>query len=298
MSVKIRHVTGMPGKKNVIMYGCCPEPYVDITFTIKIRRRTLYYFFNLIVPCVLISSMALLGFTLPPDCGEKLTLEITILLSLTVFLNLVAESMPTTSEAVPLIGTYFNCIMFMVASSVVLTLVVLNYHHRTADIHTMGPWVKCFFLLWLPWILCMQRPGKDISFKAIKSRYTDRRGMELRERSSRSLLANVLDIDDDFRASVLSHRAAYNNGAAASTSSPASESRTVCNYSARELQLILQEVRHITDYMRKQEEDQEVINDWKYAAMVVDRFCLIVFTFFTLVATVAVLYSAPHIIVE
>lgn len=68
------HFTGMPGQKNVINYACCPEPYVDITFTIKIRRRTLYYFFNLIVPCVLISSMALLGFTLPPDCGEKLTL--------------------------------------------------------------------------------------------------------------------------------------------------------------------------------------------------------------------------------
>ncbi|XP_050425104.1 acetylcholine receptor subunit alpha-type acr-16-like isoform X2 [Adelges cooleyi] len=289
------YLLGMPGKKNVIMYACCPEPYVDITFQIKIRRRTLYYFFNLIVPCVLISSMALLGFTLPPDCGEKLTLEITILLSLTVFLNLVAESMPTTSEAVPLIGTYFNCIMFMVASSVVLTLVVLNYHHRSADIHTMGPWVKCFFLLWLPWILCMQRPGRDISFKAIRSRYTERRGMELRERSSRSLLANVLDIDDDFRASVLSHRP-FNSGA--STSSPASETRSVCTYSARELQLILHEVRYITDYMKKQDDDQEVKNDWKYAAMVVDRFCLIIFTFFTLVATVAVLYSAPHIIVE
>lgn len=64
----------MPGKKNTIMYQCCPEPYVDVTFTIQIRRRTLYYFFNLIVPCVLISSMALLGFTLPPDSGEKLTL--------------------------------------------------------------------------------------------------------------------------------------------------------------------------------------------------------------------------------
>lgn len=64
----------MPGMKNVKSYACCPEPYVDITFTIMIRRRTLYYFFNLIVPCVLISSMALLGFTLPPDCGEKLTL--------------------------------------------------------------------------------------------------------------------------------------------------------------------------------------------------------------------------------
>lgn len=65
---------GMPGQKNTITYQCCPEPYVDVTFTIQIRRRTLYYFFNLIVPCVLISSMALLGFTLPPDSGEKLTL--------------------------------------------------------------------------------------------------------------------------------------------------------------------------------------------------------------------------------
>lgn len=65
---------GMPGIKNTINYACCPEPYVDVTFTIQIRRRTLYYFFNLIVPCVLISSMALLGFTLPPDSGEKLTL--------------------------------------------------------------------------------------------------------------------------------------------------------------------------------------------------------------------------------
>uniref|UniRef100_A0A1A9W6S8 Neurotransmitter-gated ion-channel transmembrane domain-containing protein n=1 Tax=Glossina brevipalpis TaxID=37001 RepID=A0A1A9W6S8_9MUSC len=66
---------GVPGKRNEIYYNCCPEPYIDITFTIIIRRRTLYYFFNLIIPCVLIASMALLGFTLPPDSGEKLSLE-------------------------------------------------------------------------------------------------------------------------------------------------------------------------------------------------------------------------------
>lgn len=74
----------MPGKKNTIVYACCPEPYVDVTFTIQIRRRTLYYFFNLIVPCVLISSMALLGFTLPPDSGEKLTLGRLLVFTMTV----------------------------------------------------------------------------------------------------------------------------------------------------------------------------------------------------------------------
>ena len=65
---------GCPGKRNVMFYQCCPEPYVDVTFEIRIRRRTLYYFCNLILPCVLIASMAVLGFTLPPDCGEKLSL--------------------------------------------------------------------------------------------------------------------------------------------------------------------------------------------------------------------------------
>lgn len=66
--------SGVPGKRNEIYYNCCPEPYIDITFAVVIRRKTLYYFFNLIVPCVLIASMALLGFTLPPDSGEKLSL--------------------------------------------------------------------------------------------------------------------------------------------------------------------------------------------------------------------------------
>ena len=65
---------GVPATRNEVIYECCPEPYLDITFVIKIRRRTIYYFFNLIVPCVLIASMAVLGFTLPPDSGEKLSL--------------------------------------------------------------------------------------------------------------------------------------------------------------------------------------------------------------------------------
>ena len=64
----------VPAVRNVKYYTCCDEPYLDITFIIKIRRRTLYYFFNLIVPCLLISSMAVLDFTLPPDSGEKLSL--------------------------------------------------------------------------------------------------------------------------------------------------------------------------------------------------------------------------------
>ncbi|XP_034135104.1 acetylcholine receptor subunit alpha-type acr-16 isoform X5 [Drosophila guanche] len=291
------YLLAMPGKKNTIVYACCPEPYVDITFTIQIRRRTLYYFFNLIVPCVLISSMALLGFTLPPDSGEKLTLGVTILLSLTVFLNLVAETLPQVSDAIPLLGTYFNCIMFMVASSVVLTVVVLNYHHRTADIHEMPPWIKSVFLQWLPWILRMGRPGRKITRKTIllSNRMKE---LELKERSSKSLLANVLDIDDDFRHTISGSQTAIGSSASFGRPTTVEEHHTAIGCNHKDLHLILKELQFITSRMRKADDEAELISDWKFAAMVVDRFCLIVFTLFTIIATVTVLLSAPHIIVQ
>ena len=65
---------GMPASRNEKQYDCCPERYVDVTFTVHVRRRTLFYVFNLIIPCALISSMALLTFTLPPESGEKISL--------------------------------------------------------------------------------------------------------------------------------------------------------------------------------------------------------------------------------
>nr|CAI5824587.1 unnamed protein product [Callosobruchus analis] len=302
---------GVPGKRNEIYYNCCPEPYIDITFVIIIRRRTLYYFFNLIVPCVLIASMAVLGFTLPPDSGEKLSLGVTILLSLTVFLNMVAETMPATSDAVPLLGTYFNCIMFMVASSVVSTILILNYHHRNADTHEMSHWIRVVFLYWLPWILRMHRPGDGSDYGGSPNRpVTSERkpihfpDVELKERSSKSLLANVLDIDDDFRHNyrggvwICRQNEEGSNGASGQRLQDSIVTNHTCITADYELTMILKEIRFITDQLRKEDEAACITRDWKFAAMVVDRLCLIIFTLFTIIATLAVLFSAPHIIVS
>lgn len=119
--------------------------------------------------------------------------------------------------------------------------------------------------------------------------------MELQERSSKSLLANVLDIDDDFR------NVGNNSGAGTTYIRPTTIEDTglmQSNANSRELQIILQELRYITCRMKKADEEAEVISDWKFAAMVVDRFCLLIFTAFTIIATVCVLFSAPHIIVQ
>ena len=90
--------------RNEVFYACCPQPFPDVTFTVILRRRTLYYLFNIIFPCLWLTILSLLGFWLPPDSGEKITLGITVLLAFSVFMLLIAENMPATSEFVPLIG--------------------------------------------------------------------------------------------------------------------------------------------------------------------------------------------------
>ena len=71
-----------------------------------------------------------------------------------------------------------------------------------------------------------------------------------------------------------------------------------CSSNTRELQCILKEIRYMTSRLKLKDEEEEIVSDWKFAAMVIDRFCLITFTTFTIITTAAVLLSAPHIVVE
>jgi len=130
----------------------------DITFILTMRRKTLFYTVNLIIPCVGISFLTVLVFYLPADSGEKVTLCISILLSLTVFFLLLAEIIPPTSLAVPLLGKYLLFTMLLVTFSIFITVGVLNIHFRSPATHKMSPWVRNTFLVVLPKLLLMKRP--------------------------------------------------------------------------------------------------------------------------------------------
>uniref|UniRef100_A0A3B3VAB7 Cholinergic receptor nicotinic alpha 3 subunit n=1 Tax=Poecilia latipinna TaxID=48699 RepID=A0A3B3VAB7_9TELE len=144
-----------PGYKHDIKYNCCEEIYTDITYSLYIRRLPLFYTVNMIIPCLLISFLTVLVFYLPSDCGEKVTLCISVLLSLTVFLLVITETIPSTSLVIPLIGEYLLFTMIFVTLSIVITVFVLNVHYRTPKTHTMPCWVRHVFLGLLP-----KRSGK------------------------------------------------------------------------------------------------------------------------------------------
>ncbi len=50
------------------------EPYPDLTFKLKLRRKVAFYNYILILPCVLLSSLTLVLFWLPPESPAKMVL--------------------------------------------------------------------------------------------------------------------------------------------------------------------------------------------------------------------------------
>jgi len=102
---------------SIFLIGCCGNlslvtDYSDITdflqvkMTIHMQRRFSYYIVNILYPCLMMSLLVLMVFILPPDSGEKVSLGVTVLLAFSVFQLMIAENVPSSSEATPILGMY------------------------------------------------------------------------------------------------------------------------------------------------------------------------------------------------
>lgn len=63
-----------------------------------------------------------------------------------------------------------------------------------------------------------------------------------------------------------------------------------------EIMCILQEVSYIAQRFRDQDEAEAICSEWKFAAAVVDRLCLVAFSLFSIICTFTILMSAPNFI--
>ena len=138
-----------------------------IVYKIKMRRKTLFYTVNLIIPCLLISILSIAVFFLPVDAGEKTTMSVSILLALVVFLQvLVTNILPPSSTSIPLFAKYLLVAVILDVCAVINSIFVLNWHYKTPRTHRMPKWVRTVFIHFLPRILFIQKSSSSASSSA------------------------------------------------------------------------------------------------------------------------------------
>ncbi|KHJ86310.1 Neurotransmitter-gated ion-channel transmembrane region [Oesophagostomum dentatum] len=142
--------------------GLLIEDRSKISYQIRIRRKTLFYTVILIMPTVLMAFLSMMVFYLPCEASEKITLAISILLALVVFLLLVSKILPPTSSTIPLMAKYLLMTFVMNMITIMVTVVIINVYFRGPATHTMPNWVRTLFLKHLPMLLIMRRPESTV----------------------------------------------------------------------------------------------------------------------------------------
>ncbi|KPI97114.1 Acetylcholine receptor subunit beta-like 2 [Papilio xuthus] len=285
----------VPATRNEEYYPCCPEPFSDITFKLTMRRKTLFYTVNLIIPCVGLTFLTVLVFYLPSDSGEKISLCISILVSLTVFFLGLAEIIPPTSLAIPLLGKYLLFTMILVSLSVWVTVCIVNVHFRSPSTHTMSPWMKKLFLQLMPKLLMMRRtkyslPDYDDTF--VSNGYTNE--LEMSRDSLTDAFGDSKIDNGDYRKSPGPEDDIL--GASAHQRPSVTESENMLpRHLSPEVAAALQSVRFIAQHIKDADKDNEVVEDWKFMSMVLDRFFLWLFTIACFVGTFGIIFQSPSL---
>uniref|UniRef100_A0A3Q1ERD6 Acetylcholine receptor subunit beta n=1 Tax=Acanthochromis polyacanthus TaxID=80966 RepID=A0A3Q1ERD6_9TELE len=276
----IRH---KPSRKNVN-----DDLYEDMTFYLIIERKPLYYVLNIILPCILITIIAIFNFYLPPDAGEKMGLSINVLLTLTVFLLLLADKIPETSLGVPIIVNYIMFTMILVTFSVILSVVVLNLHHRSPNTHMMPLWMRKIFIHLLPPYLGMLRPKVEtpLSLEAVPRRekkiFVISKAADeyfIRKPDTSILFPKPNRFQPEGMCTDLRK---FIDGPSSYLTLP------------DELKSAIDAITYIAEALQAEKDYEALKEDWQYVAMVVDRMFLWIFVVFTTVGTLAIFIDASY----
>ncbi|KAM8881362.1 acetylcholine receptor subunit beta [Synchiropus picturatus] len=281
------HIRHKPSRKNMN-----DDLYEDMTFYLIIERKPLYYVINIILPCIFITIIAIFNFYLPPDAGEKMGLSINVLLTLTVFLLLLADKIPETSLGVPIIVKYIMFTMILVTFSVILSVVVLNLHHRSPNTHQMPMWVRKIFIHLLPPFLRMRRPKVETPLYMHTPNYLE--SMPRREKKAFAInkAADEYFIRKPDAFTMFPNPNRFHSEGMCSDMRKFIDGPSSYLTLPDELKAAIDAITYIAEALQAEKDYEALKEDWQYVAMVVDRMFLWIFVVFTAVGTLAIFTAA------
>ena len=84
--------------------------YPIYTVTVELQRKPSFYVMILMLPSILVSLISVIGFLLPSESGEKVSLQLTALLSYSLVFLVIVDIIPPVGGNFPLIGNRDQCL--------------------------------------------------------------------------------------------------------------------------------------------------------------------------------------------
>ncbi|KAH9282909.1 Acetylcholine receptor subunit beta-like 2 [Echinococcus granulosus] len=271
------------------IYQHSPHPYPEVVFQFRMRRRTAFHTFNLLLPCVAIAVLAVMTFLLPPECREKISLSITTLLALTLFFLLISKMAPPTSLAVPLIGKYLLFTIALITSSIFLTVVVLNVHFRSAETHPMGKWMRRIFLEVMPPLLGLQPPkqAKRAMKQTMLEIVSNKRAIE-KKSNPRCSECKLRDHWDFNRKGTPDPLVCQISRQLMECCSDEAQIRL-----QRKLHQVAEGSRFIEQRLHVNKRENDIKEEWQFVALVMDRLSLWLFSVVSIICTFSITLQSP-----
>lgn len=121
-----------------------------LKLTLSIERRTAYYVAGLLLPILLMNIIQLLVFTIPVKSGERIGYSITVLLAIAVFLTIIQDKLPESSEPNVSLLTYKLLVDMIIGCGMIFAVVIgLRFYFQTEDTPVPGflrGFVRYFYL--------------------------------------------------------------------------------------------------------------------------------------------------------
>lgn len=203
-----------------------------------------------------------------------------------MFFLLLAEIIPPTSLAIPLLGKYLLFTMTLVSLSVWITVCVLNVHFRSASTHDMSPIIRKIFLGCMPRLLMMRRTHyslPDYDDTAPPRNYQHH--MDARD--------SITEYQHEYK----DEEVHFDNIGSTLPHVPfdSEQVQVIPSVMSPELLSAIQSVRFIAQHIKDADKDNEIVEDWKFVAMVLDRFFLWVFFLACVIGTFMIICQSPSL---
>ena len=94
-----------------------------LVVNIGFQRQANFLIINVLLPILMMATMNILVFVIPPESGERISHAITVLLAVAVYLTIVEENLPKSSSPMPIFCYYLTIVVALNVSMCCLKVV-------------------------------------------------------------------------------------------------------------------------------------------------------------------------------